>query len=545
MIRSLQEVDTLMSTIRKVDKEISRRRLEITRNIVPNAGLARQQVEALVRDNNQRKAYLRVNSGHIEALRASGARFTPLRTSFVTPDGPKHKGNKRDSKQKRRARENFRRTISPNFVKTYEVRNGKYYFEGKEVSKAQYMKLMEPIRQRNITKKQRKKTQGPMIPISAPMPIKETIAKPRQFMQKAADSIRNQSTVLAKQKEQAIRKQRDTIRDAELVKQGKADLVLQRKVREKSEQRAKAAAEAKRYRAQITANAKKAAAEAEKKARAAASKASQVKNIKEATRRSRARIKRSIRRRGNGFLPQMIMLTALNDKKRSQVVNNATRSPGDASQIVPKDQITEDIRQHKPITHQHSKGYLQIMSELQETNKMAKKELESALRGQGMFGNDARVLGIERTQFWVAKGYSILKQVNEIVSNEALRWEKGSLNAGVAISTDTRSQSTRQMTKDEFDMYIQAKLEPILMNALNEYQEELMRAHSLKGAQLGRAYHRVTLGNSLPVNKQRSLASADKARGHGRPVLSEQQGTQGLAGLFPALRSSMQGVLHR
>ena len=76
MVRSLQEVDTLMSTIRRVDKEISRRRLEIKRNIVPNAGLARQQVEALVRENNRRKAYLRVNSGHIEALRASGARFT-------------------------------------------------------------------------------------------------------------------------------------------------------------------------------------------------------------------------------------------------------------------------------------------------------------------------------------------------------------------------------------------------------------------------------------------------------------------------------------
>ena len=50
MVRSLQEVDTLMSTIRRVDKEISRRRLEIKRNIVPNAGLARQQVEALVRE---------------------------------------------------------------------------------------------------------------------------------------------------------------------------------------------------------------------------------------------------------------------------------------------------------------------------------------------------------------------------------------------------------------------------------------------------------------------------------------------------------------
>ena len=57
---------------------------------------------------------------------------------------------------------------------------------------------------------------------------------------------------------------------------------------------------------------------------------------------------------------------------------------------------------------------------------------------------------------------------------------------------------------------------------------------------------------SLPTNprninigpgRQMSLGGIDKLRGHGRLVLSEQQGTKGLAGLFPALRSSMQGVL--
>ena len=44
---------------------------------------------------------------------------------------------------------------------------------------------------------------------------------------------------------------------------------------------------------------------------------------------------------------------------------------------------------------------------------------------------------------------------------------------------------------------------------------------------------------------QRTLSGIDKLRGHGRPVLSEQQGTKGLAGLFPALRSSMQGALRQ
>jgi hypothetical protein len=101
------------------------------------------------------------------------------------------------------------------------------------------------------------------------------------------------------------------------------------------------------------------------------------------------------------------------------------------------------------------------------------------------------------------------------------------------------------MSLNDFMSYLGRKLQPIIEPVFNEFQEELMRAYNTKGVQLGRAYHKVTLGNSLPVNKQRSLASADKLRGHGRPVLSEQQGTKGLAGLFPALRSSMQGALKR
>ena len=142
------------------------------------------------------------------------------------------------------------------------------------------------------------------------------------------------------------------------------------------------------------------------------------------------------------------MLTALNDKKRSQTVNDATRSPSKAPTGPIKDQITEDIRQHKPSIRQYSEGYRQTMMELQKLNEMAKKELEAALKGRGGLGAQAQLLGPERTKFWVAKGYSLLKQVNEIVSNEAMRWENGSLNAGVAVSTDTRSQSTRKCDQE-------------------------------------------------------------------------------------------------
>ena len=655
MIRSLREVDTLMSTIRKVDKDISRRRLEIKRNIVPNAGLARKQVEALVRENNRRKAYLRVNSGHIEALRASGARFTPLRTSFITPDGPKHKGNKRDSKRRRRALDNFRKTVVPT--------------------------------PKPITTKQGKKVQGQRISITAPAPVKETVAKPRQFMQQAADSIREQNAILGKRREQAIRKQMDARRDAELVKQGRSQLVAQRRAREAAESKAKAEAEAKRRRAKISSNAKQAAVAAESRARSAASRASQSKISRQVVSRGRSmfntRGRSSFRR--TGFLPQMVMLTALNDKKRTQTVNNATRSPSAAPKGPIKDQITEDIRQHKPVIRQYSEGYRETMMELQKLNKMAKKELEAALKGRGAFADQAQLLGPEKTKLWVSKGYSLLKQVNEVVSNEAMRWEKGSLNAGVAVSTDTRSQSTRKMTKNEFNMHLSKKLNPIIMKAMNEFEEEVRRAqmnssslppsalqptkpgvspaqanhiknvtelsnykafyeeqaaqwwHGLRkepfwntlrsngpimakingyytsadamkkkitnlySAKIGGdrpldkakadieaeymmviplavsevqkvepAYsfqqkrlppdrkrelspYSAPLGSmnggmkniNVPVQYQKGLAGHDKLRGHGRPVLSEQQGTKGLAGLFPALRSSMQGALRQ
>ena len=507
------------------------------------------------------------------------------------------------------------------------------------------------------------------------------------YMQQAADSIRQQANILANEKAQAIRKQKDALRDAELVKQGKADLVAQRKAREEAKRRAKAAEEDKRRRAQITAEAKKAAYRSERKVRAAASKVTQKVLPQQVISRGRGVFNVSSRSgyRRTGFVPQMVMLTALNDKKRSQTVNNAIRSPSKAPTGPIKDQITEDIRQHKPSIRQYSEGYRETMMELQKLNEMAKKELEAALKERGGFAGQAKLLGPERTKFWVAKGYSLLKQVNEITSNEAMRWENGSLNAGVAVSTDTRSQSTRKMTKNEFNMHLSKKLDPILGKAMSEFEEEITRAQmnssslppsSLQPTKPGispaQAQHIRNVGNlssykafyeeqaaqwwhglrnepfwnalrsnkpimakinsyyasadamkkkiinlyaakiggdrplnkakadieaeymmviplavsevqkvepsysfqqkrlpsdrkqqlhpysaplgsmnggmkniNVPVQYQKGLAGHDKLRGHGRPVLSEQQGTKGLAGLFPALRSSMQGALHR
>jgi len=100
------------------------------------------------------------------------------------------------------------------------------------------------------------------------------------------------------------------------------------------------------------------------------------------------------------------------------------------------------------------------------------------------------------------------------------------------------------MTRQEFAAHIEKKVKPKMEAFFMEVQQEVQRAKQQKEAKKAPA-RKVVLDNSLAVSRQRSLAAYDKLRGHGRPVLSEQQGTEGLAGLFPALRSSMQGVLHR
>ena len=238
---------------------------------------------------------------------------------------------------------------------------------------------------------------------------------------------------------------------------------------------------------------------------------------------------------------------SLTDKRRAATVNQVTRTP---DKVIPgpiRDQITEDVRQYKPVKQTRSTEYLNFVKEVQTAEKEGHNMIQAALAGRKVMGFkiDLEVLGPQRTQYWTSRAYALMAQVKKLVLDEAIRWDQGAFNTGVAVSTDTRSQSKRKMSLNDFKSYLGRKLQPIIEPVFNEFQEELMRAYNTKGVQLGRAYHKVTLGNSLPVNKQRSLASADKLRGHGRPVLSEQQGTKGLAGLFPALRSSMQGALKR
>ena len=317
--------------------------------------------------------------------------------------------------------------------------------------------------------------------------------------------------------------------------------------------------------------------------------------------------------------------------------------------------------------------------------------IKAALAGHEVMGFkiNLEVLGQERVKYWTNRAYALMAQVKKLVLDEAIRWDQGAFNSGVAISTDTRSQSKRKMSLNEFKRYLTRKLQPIIEPVAQEFMEEAQRAQmtssnttqsalvpskpglspeqikhlrevkelneyishyeeeykkwwmglkqksrpvwdrlilpsstvirgkigypngyiaqaqarktqliNLFGTKVIKDIRRAkaeiefnwkgviplceselkkldpnyeysaapipdamkrpllpygaglgALGSSpkitVPVRHQRNLAGADKLRGQGRPVLSEQQGTQGLAGLFPALRSSMQGALRQ
>ena len=548
-LKSIQEIETLKATIRKVDAEIMHRRLAIRNNTIANAGIARNEVEMMARQQQQRKAYLHTFRGQIEALyRADGGRFNRMRTSFIqTPTPKSERVSINEAQEKSRQTNSY--AIDP--------KTGEYYWSGRKVSKSEYMALMMDYRQKRQaerkqrtivqlppTSKQRKKIAPPPVSIDMkpmPMPLP---AKPPQRLNEAADKARQDNHVLAAEKSNIIRKQLDAKRDAELVAQGKAKLVEQRRASEAAKKQEELKRALSRKTTQLTNKVTKQAASAEKNARSMASRFANKKISN--SRISRGRLQTSRRgSRGTGLVPQLAVMMSLTDRRRAATVNQATRTP---DKVIPgpiKDQITEDVRQHKPVQPTHSKEYYQMLEEVNLALSMGKKAIAEGLKGRGDFGPTAKTLGPNRAQYWANRGYALIAQLEKLVLNELIRWDQGALSSGAAVSTNTRSQSKRKMTPSEFRTYVEKKSMPMVMPFMNELQEEIKRAHIAISERLQPAVDKRVLDNSLAVSRQKSLATADKLRGHGRPVLSEQQGTQGLAGLFPALRSSMQGALKR
>ncbi|MBK38589.1 MAG: hypothetical protein CMB45_06340 [Euryarchaeota archaeon] len=515
-IRSLQDAHTLRQTIIKVDKEISRRRRAIRRNLVPNAGIARDQVEAMVRANNHRKAVLRMNQNEIRVMRRKERRFTPLRNSFITPDGPRDKGNK-----------------SKPFVRISEEPRG------------------QNIIRAPITKKQGKKMQGQRIPVVDPAP---TIAKGQSITQapvqqnntlsKVADAVRQERHVLAKQASDAVKKANDAARDAELLAQKREAEVIARRQSEIAAQKKKEEESQKRAKAAELNRIKERAMNAEKNVRQFAQKKS-TSLIRAAKGRFQPMQRRgSFRGRGSGIVPQLAVMTALSDKGRAAKVNQATRSPSKAPQGPIKDQITEDIRQHKPVKPTHSPEYYELMKEINQMAEYGRGVVQQVVKTGKFEYMDFSKMGQNRIDYYGNKAYSVIAQLQKMALNELVRWDQGALSAGVAVSTNNRSQSKRKMSVTEFKQYVEKKARPIVEPLMNEFMQEMERfENAARIAQQQKSLPTNARNISIDTARQATLRGIDNLRGHGRPVLSEQQGTKGLAGLFPALRSSMQGVL--
>jgi hypothetical protein len=205
------------------------------------------------------------------------------------------------------------------------------------------------------------------------------------------------------------------------------------------------------------------------------------------------------------------------------------------------DHFTEDIRQ-APVAPPQTRS-----KEFDELNRYYAQEVDSAVRAlkEAQDSPMAQALSPDRQRFYSEKAWSLIRQVRDMIQNELTRWDQGALNAGVAISTDNRSQSTRKMSIEEFKSYIERKVDTMVEPFMKEVQEEFNRAMIEKQAQSAPAMPIRDRNINIQPSRQLQLSGLDNHRRSGRPVLSEQQGTQGLAGLFPALRSSMQGALKR
>jgi hypothetical protein len=517
MIRSLQEVDTLNMTIKKVDLQITKMQRAIRRNLVPNVGIARKQLEMLVRQNNERKAYLRYNRGQIEALyQSTGGRFTPLRNSFITPDGPKYKGDKRKP-----------------FVSINDMKVKTPQTPALAPPPSQIKKQLPPPPEVIVTPR----------PISVPSVIEN-----KQALNRAADNLRQEQLAIQQRVTQAVKQKKDAIRDAELTKQGKVDLVMKRRQSEKrrrlNEQRRRQQQTGQQRLNDMVSNAQTAVQRAQQQAQRIAT--------DKASRRQSTPVSPPVSRnllQAQQQAQQQAQILSQSDKKRTQNINQAIRSKSEVNEKAMKEQFTEDSRQAKPQKVGPSEEFNQFLKQASQLYSDVMKEIQQAKAGKGSFGFHYENLGTKRGDFWVNKAQAFVTQLYNDVKNDLTRWEQGALSAGVAVSTDSRSQAKRKMSMQEFEMYIQSKYMPKVEEFMNQLGEESRQAFNQRKAASQPKQTKVALKESLDVGRQRILSAADKARSRGRPVQTEQQGRQSqsalLGSLFPALRSSMQGVLRK
>jgi predicted GIY-YIG superfamily endonuclease len=184
----------------------------------------------------------------------------------------------------------------------------------------------------------------------------------------------------------------------------------------------------------------------------------------------------------------------LSDKRRAASINEQVRTKETPVTQTAKEHLIEDVRQAPVVAKTtHSKEYYTMVKNLAAEKAMVIKMIEEASRDP----SSAEFFGNERVQYWRNRAFSLVGQVEQMVKNELVRWDQGALNAGVAISTDNRSQSMRKMSAQEFNNYIQPKKMQMIEPFMKEAQEEVRRAE-IKQAEIKKQKEAIITARNQP-----------------------------------------------
>jgi hypothetical protein len=506
MFRSVKEVDTLRRTIGIVDQEINRRRSDINRNLVANVGLATRHLELLDRQNNYRKKMLNYHRGNIEALYKRQSELTNLRDSFFYEDEVARKKPK-----------------------------GEMISINDKFSPGNNVTINTPV-----TKDQAKRQNGPLAPVNEIIDTgrRDRVTAPPSmpWLKQVSDQVRVNNQINAVIKAEAVKDMYEAQRDTELIMNGKKSMVdAKNATKEKQKQMVQEAAKSK-ARSQTVDNIVQNAINSTSRVNNAIQ--NQAANMIGKSHSSRlGAVPKHMKgprpvHKGSGIVTQTALLLAM-------------RSPSSANRGAIADQFTEDIRQSTPgpvVTH--SAEYYDLLNTYLQRLKDGKK---FALQTLGINGQYGACLTKSEREFWINKTLSVLANSEKIVRDTLIKWESGQLQSGINISTDNRSQSTRGKSVIEVRELINRELGKLEDSHFKGLMTAVERACTMRQNSTVLSHN---IGSrprniNIPVSRQVSLGSVDKTRGNGRPVLTPNQRTPGLAGLFPALRSSMQGVLRR
>ena len=506
MFRSVGEVETLRRTIGIVDQEIARRRSDINRNLVANVGLASRHLELLERQNNYRKKMLNYHRGNIEALYKRQGELTNLRDTFF-----------------------------------YEEEVARKKPKGDRVSILDMFKSNDRVSlDKPVTKDQAKRQNGPVKPVNEIIDVgrRDSVTAPpgMPWLKQVSDQVRVNNQINAVKKAEAVKDAFEAQRDAELIMNGKKNMVdAKNATKEKQKQMEQEVAKSKTRSQTVDDIVQNAINSTNRVNNAVQNQAANA--VGKSFSSKLGAVPKHMKgprpvHKGSGIVTQTALLLAM-------------RSPSSANRSAIADQFTEDIRQSTPgpvVTH--SAEYYDLLNEFLSMLQSGK---QTSLKALGVNGEVGACFTNSEREFWINKTLSNYARYEKVVRDTLLQWDSGQLQSGINISTDNRSQSTRKSSAQEVRQLIYKKTDVFMQPAMADLMTAIERACTMRQNSTVLSHN---IGSrprniNIPVSRQISLGSVDKTRGNGRPVLTPNQRTPGLAGLFPALRSSMQGVLRR